>query len=288
MRPRGLQTKIFLDSGDPAETQHALKLLGFLDGQTTNPSLIAKNPQVEARIKNGKKFMREEINDFYRQVIQEIRTLIPAGSISVEVYADSETKNESMIADAQKFFVWAPNLHIKLPLSREGLKAMTQATQQHIQINATLCFNQGQAAAVYNATQGAKEGSVYLSPFIGRLDDQMENGMDLIANILRMYKQGDAHVEVLAASVRNYDHFKQCLILGTHIVTCPLRVLEEWAAESMPISFRNFVYDNRTLKNIPYQNVNLDDPWQGLNIQHVLTDKGLQKFADDWNGVLER
>src|SRR3990167_3042266 len=107
MRPEGLQTKIFLDSGDPAETREAIKLLGFLDGQTTNPSLIAKNPQT-----TGKKFSKQEILDFYKKVVQEISGLIPDGSVSIEVYADGQTSSDEMLSQGREFFQWIPNAHI--------------------------------------------------------------------------------------------------------------------------------------------------------------------------------
>src|SRR3989344_2946519 len=92
MRPEGLQTKIFLDSGDPAETREAIKLLGFLDGQTTNPSLVAKNPETA-----GKKFTKPEIFDFYKKVVTEVSGLIPDGSVSIEVYADMDTTADQML-----------------------------------------------------------------------------------------------------------------------------------------------------------------------------------------------
>ena len=87
MKPKNLKTKLFLDSGDPEETKEALNLLGFLDGQTTNPSLISKNPIVIKRIESGKKFSREEIYAFYKDVVCEISSLIPQGSVSIEVYS---------------------------------------------------------------------------------------------------------------------------------------------------------------------------------------------------------
>src|SRR6185369_13659357 len=107
MRPANLHTKIFLDSGDPAETKEALALLGFLDGQTTNPSLIAKNPATV-----GKKFSKTEIFDFYKTVVGEISALIPNGSVSIEVYADANTSSDEMLAQAREFFTWIPNAHI--------------------------------------------------------------------------------------------------------------------------------------------------------------------------------
>lgn len=211
-------TKLFLDSGDPKETKEALAVLGMIDGQTTNPSLIAKNPEAV-----GKKFTREEINEFYKGVVREISAQIPKGSVSVEVYADANTLAKDMIKQAGEFNLWIPNAHIKLPTTPEGLKAASELTKQGIKVNMTLVFNQSQAAAVYAATQGAKKGDVFVSPFVGRLDDRGENGMDLIKNILQMYRAGDGHVEVLAASIRSLEHFTKTIEFGCDIITAPLK-----------------------------------------------------------------
>ena len=171
MRPKNLQTKIFLDGGDPMETREIIDLLGFLDGQTTNPTLIAKNPEAKARLGRGEKFSEKEIYDFYRGVVQEISQMIPAGSVSIEVYADHSTSSEEMLAQGREFFKWIPNAHIKYPTTTEGLKAAEQSVKEGIRVNMTLCFSQAQAAAVYAATAGAKKGQVFISPFVGRLDD---------------------------------------------------------------------------------------------------------------------
>jgi transaldolase len=96
MRPQNLKTKIFLDSGDPAETKEIINLLGFLDGQTTNPTLISKNPYAKERFERGEKFSKQEIYDFYRKVVTDIARLISNGSISIEVYACASTKAEEM------------------------------------------------------------------------------------------------------------------------------------------------------------------------------------------------
>src|SRR3989338_2804155 len=108
MRPDGLQTKIFLDGGDPKETKEIIRILGFLDGQTTNPTLIAKNPEAMARLDAGKKFTKEEIYRFYRGVVEEISGLIPDGSVSVEVYADKETSAGEMFREGFEMFGWIP------------------------------------------------------------------------------------------------------------------------------------------------------------------------------------
>src|SRR3989344_3804163 len=200
MRPNHLKSRIFLDSGDPQETREALELLGFLDGQTTNPSLIAKNSATA-----GKKFSRSEILDFYKKVVQKISGLIPAGSVSIEVYADASTTATEMIEQGKIFNGWIPNAHIKYPTTTGGLQAAEFSVSQGLRVNLTLCFSQEQAAAVHAATKGAQKGDVFVSPFVGRLDDRGENGMDLIKHIINMYAAGDGHVEGLTASVRNLD-----------------------------------------------------------------------------------
>src|SRR3989344_4765192 len=205
MKPTSLKSKIFLDGGDPNETKQAVDLLGFLDGQTTNPTLISKNSQVKERLEKGKKFFKEDLLEFYKNLVKEISSLIPYGSISIEVPADKNTPSHEMLKVGKEMFSWIPNSHIKFPTNKEGLKAAEQATKEGIRVNMTLCFSQEQAAAVYAATKGAKD--TFVSPFVGRLDDIGENGMDLIKNILKMYQGGDHHVSVLTASVRNMDHF---------------------------------------------------------------------------------
>ncbi|HEX5744243.1 MAG TPA: transaldolase family protein, partial [Candidatus Saccharimonadales bacterium] len=155
MKPADLTTKIFLDSGDPAETKAIIGLLGFLDGQTTNPTLVAKNPYAKDRFEKGEKFNADEIIDFYKQVVTEISKLIPQGSVSIEVHAEQDTTAEDMFEQAKKMNAWIPNAHIKYPTTAEGLKAAKQSVEQNINVNMTLCFTQDQAAAVYAATKGA-------------------------------------------------------------------------------------------------------------------------------------
>ncbi|MCL5666489.1 MAG: transaldolase [Patescibacteria group bacterium] len=289
MSPQELKTKIFLDSGDPKETREVLDMLGFLDGQTTNPSLIAKNPQVQARLAKGEKFSQEEVLNFYRAVVKEVSGLIPQGSVSIEVYADGNTSAGQMLNQGREFFKWIPNAHIKFPTTAEGLKAAEAAVKEGIRVNMTLVFSQEQAAAVYAATRGAGPGGVFVSPFIGRLDDRGENGMDLIANIRKMYQSGDGHVQVLAASVRSLSHFTQSLALGADIITAPLKAIKEWAEAGKPTSPQPSLQEGREgLRPIPFQEINLGKPWQEYNIKHELTDKGIEKFAADWNNLIQR
>ena len=287
MKSQNLKAKIFVDSGDPNETEELLKLLGFLDGQTTNPTLIAKNPEAKARLERGEKFTEEEIFGFYKQVVQEISSLIPQGSVSVEVYADKNTTAQQMLKQGREMFLWIPGAHIKFPTNAEGLKGAEQAIKEGMRVNMTLCFSQEQAAAVYSATTGAKRGDVYVSPFIGRLDDRGENGMDLIKNIIEMYKKGDGHVEVLTASVRNMNHFMYALQLGSDIITAPFKILKEWGERGMPMPEDDFVYDSGSLKSIPYREIDLHKDWKEHTAYHQLTDAGVERFSADWN-VLRR
>ncbi|MBI2098754.1 MAG: transaldolase [Candidatus Wildermuthbacteria bacterium] len=281
MKPENLRTKIFLDSGDPAETKEVMAFLGFLDGQTTNPSLIAKNPETA-----GKKFTREELLGFYRKVVQEVSRVIPEGSVSIEVYADKNTNAEEMLRQGKEMFAWIPNAHIKYPTTREGLKAAQQSVKEGMRVNMTLVFSQQQAAAVYAATRGAKRGDVFLSPFIGRLDDRGENGMNLIENILKMYQKGDGHVEVLTASVRNLHHLLAAVQLGSDILTSPLKVLREWGEAGLPV-YEDF-YKPEALTPILYEELNLEQDWTAFDISHELTDSGVDRFAADWNKLLGR
>lgn len=285
MKPKNLKTKIFLDSGDPRETKEALDLLGFLDGQTTNPSLIAKIPEVAKRIERGEKLSQEEFFDFYQKTAREISRLMPQGSVSLEVYADEGTGAREMLEQARELFSWIPNAHIKLPIIPEGLKAAQEAIREGLRINMTLCFSQEQAATVYSATKGAKKGQVFLSPFVGRLDDRGENGMALVKNIIEMYQTGDGHIEVLTASVRKLDHLLYAIHLAADIVTVPLRVLKEWKEKNFLLPEKNFQYDTSNLKPIPYQKLNLNLSWQRFNLYHPLTEIGLAKFAKDWKSM---
>jgi transaldolase len=287
MRPEKLKTKIFLDGGDPGETREAIRLLGFLDGQTTNPTLISKNPEARKRIEMGEKFSTDEILTFYRRVVKEISGLIPQGSISVEVYSDASTRAEDMLKQGKEMFTWIPNAHIKFPTSAEGLKAAQQAVKEGLRVNMTLCFQQEQAAAVYAATKGAKKGGVFVSPFIGRLDDKGENGMDLIANILKMYEKGDGHVEVLTASVRNLDHHLYALKLGSDIITSPFKILKEWAESKLRVPGDEYHYNAGNLKPIQYRDIVLTKDWQEYDIRHELTDKGMARFSADWNSLIK-
>jgi transaldolase len=153
-------------------------------------------------------------------------------------------------------------------------------------VNLTLCFSQEQAAAVHAATAGAKKGDIFVSPFIGRLDDRGENGMNLISHVLTMYGKGDGHVEVLTASVRNINHLLYALKLGSDIITVPFKVLKEWAERGLPVPGNEYTYNADSLNAIPYMELDLTKGWQGYDIRHELTDKGIELFSKDWNSLI--
>jgi transaldolase len=294
MRPNNLKTKIFLDGGDPEETKQIISSLGFLDGQTTNPTLVAKNPQVAKRLEKGEKFTMEELLAFYKELVNTISQLIPQGSVSIEVFADKNTTAEEMLAMGKDMYTWIPNAHIKYPTNTAGIEAAAQTIQMGARVNMTLCFSQEQAAAVYAATKqdtykttlpGYK--NVFLSPFVGRLDDRGENGMSFIKNVIDMYQTSDHHVEVLTASVRNLNHFLYALMLKSDIITAPYKVLKDWADNGMPMPDENFVYDKGDLKDTPYQQLDLNKNWHEFDIHHELTDTGIDKFASDSDALLK-
>lgn len=287
MRPTNLKTKIFLDGGDRQETAEIIAILGFLDGQTTNPTLIAKNPEACAKLARGEKFSEPEVWNFYKKIVTEISDLIPDGSVSVEVYADKDTRPEEMFAAGREIYAWIPNAHIKYPLTTAGLKAAEKSIQAGMRVNLTLVFSEAQAAAAYAVTIGAKKGEVFVSPFVGRLDDIGQNGLDLIKNIKELYENSDRHVEILSASIRTMDHFLGSLLYGADIVTAPYKILKEWGETGMPIPNENDVVKLSTLALIPYQNSDINQDWRKYDIQHDLTDKGLEKFAADWNNLIK-
>jgi transaldolase len=286
------RTKILIDGGDPEETLRVKELIGFVDGQTTNPSLIAKNPEIQQLLASGHTLSPQEEKDEYKKIVRAISPLVGEAGVSIEVFADVGTPAEEMLAQGEEMFSWIPNAHIKYPCTREGLQAAQMSVARRIRVNMTLCFSQDQAAAVYAATKGSKE-PVYVSPFVGRLDDYGENGMDLVKNIKSMYRNGDGHVLVLAASIRHVDHLLASFALGAELATVPAKVLDEWADKAFPMPDQNFTYkavnaNGKSLRVIPYKELNLEGPWQSFNIAHELTNTGIQKFVADYRSTLRR
>ncbi|MEW5900799.1 MAG: fructose-6-phosphate aldolase [Acidobacteriota bacterium] len=211
--------KFFLDTANLAEIKEVAGW-GILDGVTTNPSLCAKEDCA------------------FADLIKEICRMTP-GPVSVECVL---TKAEEIIAEARELAKLAPNIAVKIPIGLEGLKATRVLFQEGIQVNTTLIFSASQALLA------AKAGSRYVSPFIGRLDDISEEGMDLIDEILTIYDNYGFETEVIVASIRHPRHVVAAALLGADIATIPYAVIEKL-------------------------------------VKHPLTDLGIEKFLKDWAKV---
>jgi len=209
--------KFFIDTADIGEIRD-LAATGMVDGVTTNPSLVAKT---------GRRFL---------DVVEEICGIVP-GPVSAEVAA---TDYETMLKEGRALAKIKSNVTVKVPLTRDGLRCCRALADDGTMVNVTLCFSAGQAILA------AKAGASFISPFIGRLDDISQDGMELIADIVGIYRQYDSfRTEVLAASIRHPMHVIQAARLGADVVTMPPKVLRQ-------------MYD------------------------HPLTDKGLETFLADW------
>jgi transaldolase len=210
--------KLFLDTADIEEIRIAARW-GVLDGVTTNPSLFAKTSGMT-----------------YDEVLTEICTITP-GPVSAEVVAEDV---DGMLQEGRHFAKLAPNIVVKVPMSEEGLEAIYRFAEEGIKTNCTLIFtaNQGLLAA--------KAGASLLSPFVGRLDDINQDGMDVIRELVAMVEVYDLDSEVLAASIRHPRHVTEAALLGAHICTLPFKVLQQM-------------------------------------VHHPLTDKGIKTFRDDWD-----
>lgn len=307
-----LPSKIFIDGGDPAETKEAdamLKKAGFsgVEGQTTNPTLIAKKvirdmQKVISKTESPSNvspitshISPDEALSFYRKTVEEMAK-VTKGAISIQVIGDPATlTTEEMLHQARDRILWIPNGVIKFPCTREGLKAAEIFCQEG-PVNITLAFSQEQAAAVYSATK-SHNFDVYVSPFVGRLDDKGEKGMDVVANILAMYRKfgraspeamtaaRDGHVKVLTASVRTIEHIKYALWLKSECITVPFKLLAEWANQGYPQPSSDYFYDAPGLTEIPYRELSLDKDWTEFDLHHELTDIGLKKFWEDWKNI---
>lgn len=216
--------KFFLDSADLAEIRRAMDA-GLIDGITTNPSLLSKAA--------GK-------DHDPREILKQICATVP-GPISAEVVA---VEKEAMYDEGKKLAKLADNIVIKVPLTEDGLVACRRFRADGINVNVTLCFSPAQALLA------AKAGASYISPFVGRLDDIGENGMELISQIVQIYHNYDFETEVLVASVRHPMHVVEAALLGAHVATVPSKVLHQL-------------------------------------LGHPLTDKGLAAFLADWEKLPE-
>jgi transaldolase len=228
---------------------------------------------------------REEAAE-YRKIVQAISPLVGDAGVSIEVFADLNTTADEMLNQGREMNSWIPNAYIKYPCTAEGLKAAQRSVAEGIRVNITLCFSQQQAAAVYAATK-ASRAPAYVSPFVGRLDDIGQNGVDLVRNIKRMFDQSDHHVLVLAASIRNVQQLLYAFHVHSELVTVPARVLEQWAKEGMPLPGDDFTY-KPVGAEIPYKELNLEQLWEQFNIEQELTRKGIQKFVSDYKSTLRK
>src|ERR1700693_4171296 len=157
MRTSKPKTQILVDGGDPKETLRIKSLIGFVDGQTTNPSLIAKNPEIQRLVASGHSLSSDEEKAEYRRIVRSISPLVGDAGVSIEVFADLNTIGEDMFSQGQEMFSWIPNAYVKYPCTHEGLRAAEMSVQKSIRVNMTLCFSQEQAAAVYAETKGTEE-----------------------------------------------------------------------------------------------------------------------------------
>ena len=192
--------KFFIDTANLNEIREAQEL-GILDGVTTNPSLMAKEGI------SGK----NNVYKHYKAICD-----IVDGDVSAEVIA---TDLQGMIEEGEELITIDPKIVVKIPMIKDGIKAIKYFSQKGIRTNCTLVFSAGQALLA------AKAGATYVSPFIGRLDDISQDGMELIAQIVGIYRNYDFQTEVLAASVRHTMHLISCAEVGADVVTCPLNVI---------------------------------------------------------------
>jgi len=209
--------KFYLDTASVKEIQEAASL-GLLDGVTTNPSLVAKEGRV------------------FREVLVEICNIVD-GPISAEVVS---IEADAMVKEGRELAKIHKNIVVKVPLIAEGLKATKRLSAEGIKVNVTLCFSPTQALLA------AKAGAWCVSPFIGRLDDISSNGMELIRQIVTIYKNYDFKTYVLVASVRHPQHVVEAALAGGHICTMPFAIFQAM-------------------------------------VKHPLTDIGLKKFLADWD-----
>jgi transaldolase len=211
--------KFFIDSANIGEIKQAMAW-GILDGVTTNPSLVAKEKKP------------------FIELVTEICRTVP-GPVSLE--AVSLTTKE-MVVEGRKLAEIGKNVVVKLPMTMDALAATKELGKDGIRVNMTLCFSPLQALLA------AKAGAAYISPFVGRLDDISQPGMDLISQIVTIYENYNYSTEVLVASVRTPMHVVESALMGAHVATIPYNVMEQFS-------------------------------------KHPLTDKGIEKFLEDWKKV---
>ncbi len=197
--------KFFIDTASLSEIKEANEM-GLIDGVTTNPSLVAKEGDVD-----------------FKEHIAKICEIVK-GDVSAEVTA---LDTEGMLKEGRELAKIAPNVVIKCPLTMDGLKATRAFREEGTKVNVTLCFSASQALLA------AKAGASYISPFIGRLDDISMNGMQLITDILQIYGNYGFETEVLAASIRHPMHVVDCALAGADVATIPFKVIKQLASHPL-------------------------------------------------------
>jgi transaldolase len=215
--------RIFLDTANIEQIRHGVRL-GVVSGVTTNPTLAAK-----------------EGNTDYEALSKEICTIVP-GPVSVEVLVEGV---EPMIKQARQIAKWAPNIVIKIPATYEGLEVTSALAKEGIAVNFTLCFSLNQAIL------GARAGAAYVSPFVGRMDDIGNDGMQLVKDIVDVFRYYQLPTQVIAASIRHPQHCVAAAKIGAHIATVPYNVLMQM-------------------------------------MNHPLTDIGIKRFLADWQHVSQK
>jgi transaldolase len=212
--------KFFIDTANIEEIKEAASL-GILDGVTTNPSLVSKE---------GKDF---------RKLLDEILKIVD-GPVSAEVIS---TDYEGIMKEGRDLAKIHKNIVVKVPLIKEGLKAVKTLTGEGIKVNVTLCFSPTQAILA------AKAGATYISPFVGRLDDISTSGMDLISQIVQIYMNYDYQTEVLVASVRHPMHVVEAALIGADVCTIPFKVIDSMFNHPLTdIGLEKFLSDWKKLK----------------------------------------
>lgn len=211
--------KFFIDTADLGEIRAAASM-GLIDGVTTNPSLVAKT---------GRKYL---------DVVREICEVVD-GPISAEVLA---TDYDGMMAEARDWAKVHKNIVVKVPLTMDGLRAVKTCAKEGIPTNVTLCFSPNQALLA------AKAGATFISPFVGRLDDISEEGMNIIADIVSIYQNYDFDTEVLVASVRHPMHVQTAALMGADVCTIPFKVIEQLAKHPLTdLGLAKFIEDAKKI-----------------------------------------
>lgn len=302
-------TKFLLDSGDPKEYKEIAKLAkehnSEIWGATTNPTLIAKNLA-------GKKFTQQEAFDLQKEIVMEILSLVP-GAVSAEVYADESTTAQEMIEQGKEIASWNKRMYVKLPTTIESFKARTALREKNISINNTLVFSQQQIFAItlhehiIQKTNPALKSlwSHFISPFIGRLEDKGEKGIQIIEHGMKIkgkfpLADNEPLTWMLAASVRTVEHIQQSIKLKSEIITAPAKTYRQWFnLTPKQRNALNKIASPKNLKEIPFwepseelQKISTIEEFMDairsnrLDIRHPLTDAGLTRFAADWKAIL--